>query len=227
MRARLLLLVWLLSFPGVADAREKWDTQVLSLVPSPGYPAHAYVHPQGRFYAGTYDNPSGDTVPSRVFEWDGAGTLLRSWTVRGQDLSGPHGVQGATSDARGRLVLLDKSPPRPAHQAILDVEAGEPGLPELIPANAGPRDAAAPRITRLRAGGRRLKFRLSEPAAVRAVARFRKDGNRRVVSTRATGLRRGRHSLRFRLHPGRWRLTVAARDAGGNRSRVVKRVRIR
>jgi hypothetical protein len=31
----------------------------------------------------------------------------------------------------------------PAHQAILDVETGEPGLPEHIPANAGPPAAAA------------------------------------------------------------------------------------
>jgi sugar lactone lactonase YvrE len=428
-RARLVvLIVALLAFPGVADAREKWDTQVLALVPRPGFPAHAYVHPGGRIYAGTYDNPSGDTVPSRVFEYDGAGTLLRSWTVSGQDLSGPHGVQAATSDARGRLVLLDKSPPRalllsrtsgrqteyaafpagaipnyaawgpdgslyvtdygqgilwrvppgggepeawltdprlegdefgatglalapdrrtllvamqsqaggaagnpatgriwrvpiaaggkpgpmeqfwesrpadgpdgfaiarsgaiyvallasnqiamvgpdgteqdrfpqqpatgengssvpfdspssarflgtrlivaqqsyftgdPAHQAILDVEAGEPGLAELIPRNAGLKDAVAPRISRVRAGGKRLKFRLSEAAAVRAVARYRKGRRRRTVSVDATGLERGRNALPFKLHAGRWRLTITARDAAGNRSRVKRRVRVR
>src|SRR5215210_4782692 len=95
-----------------AQPRARWNTRVLALVPKPGFPAHAYVHPNGRIYAGTYDNPSGDTVPSRVFEYAGGGTLLRSWTVAGQDLSTPHGVQAATSDARGRLVLLDKSPPR-------------------------------------------------------------------------------------------------------------------
>jgi sugar lactone lactonase YvrE len=38
--------------------------------------------------------------------------LLHSWVVHGQDLGGSHGVQAATSDARGRLVLLDKSPAR-------------------------------------------------------------------------------------------------------------------
>ena len=423
MNGRLFLLVALLAFPGVADAREKWDTQVLSLVPRPGYPAHAYVHPEGRIYAGTYDNPSGDTMRSRVFEWQGDGTLLRSWTLRGQDLSGPHGVQAATSDARGRLVLLDKSPPRvvllsrrtgrqfayaafpagaipnyaawgpdgslyvtdygqpilwrvppgggqpeawltdprlegdefgatglalaadrttllvamqsqaggaagnpatgriwkvpiaaggkpgpmeqfyesrpadgpdgfaiarsgaiyiamlasnqiamigpdgveqdrfpqqpgtgengssvpfdspssarflgtrliiaqqsyfagdPAHQAILDVEAGEPGLPELIPRNAGLRDAVAPRITRVRIGQRRVRFRLSERAAVkidaRAAGRFR--------WARVPNLKRGSHSVRFPLSRGRWRVTVTARDRAGNRSRVVRRVRV-
>ena len=93
--------------------RPRWDTRLLALVQKPGFPAHAYVHPNGRVYAGTYTNPNGDTVPSRVFEYDGGtGVLIRSWTVEGQNLSQPHGVQAATSDARGRIVLLDKSPPR-------------------------------------------------------------------------------------------------------------------
>jgi sugar lactone lactonase YvrE len=109
--------------PAAAPARDRFDTRVLALVPKPGFPAHAYVHPNGRIYAGTYDNPSGDTVPSRVFEYDGTeGTLLRSWTVQGQDLTKPHGVQAATSDARGRIVLLDKSPPR---ILLLDRSTGE------------------------------------------------------------------------------------------------------
>ena len=60
-------------------------------------------------YAGTYTNPLGDTERSRIFEWTQSGTLLRSWTVPGQDLSKPHGVQVAISDAAGRLVLLEKS----------------------------------------------------------------------------------------------------------------------
>jgi sugar lactone lactonase YvrE len=106
-----------------AQARARWDTQVLALVPRPGFPANAYPAPDGRVYEGTYDNPQGDTVASRVLEYDpDRGTLLRSWTVTGQDLSGPHGVQVATSDAAGRLVLLDKSPPR---ALLLDRATGE------------------------------------------------------------------------------------------------------
>jgi len=113
--------------PGHEDAsagvaRARWDTRLLALVPRPGFPALAYVHPNGRIYEGTYDNPAGDTVPSRVFEYTGEGTLLRSWTVAGQTLSAPHGVQVATSDAHGRLVLLDKSPPR---ALLLDTRTGE------------------------------------------------------------------------------------------------------
>jgi sugar lactone lactonase YvrE len=96
----------------IAAAESRWDTHVLALIPRPGFPAKAYVAPNGRIYEGTYDNPSGDTVRSRVLEYTGDGTLQRSWTITGQDLSQPHGVQVATSDSRGRLLLLDKSPAR-------------------------------------------------------------------------------------------------------------------
>ena len=107
-----LALAILLAAAPAALARARWDTRLLALVPSPGFPAMAYVAPNGRIYEGTYDNPAGDAIRSRVFEYEGDGTLLRSWTIAGQDLSQPHGVQVATSDAQGRLILLDKSPPR-------------------------------------------------------------------------------------------------------------------
>ena len=106
-----------------AAKRARFDTRVFALIQRPGFPARAYAAPNRRVYEGTYDNPSGDTVPSRVFEYSRGGTLLRSWTINGQDLSGAHGVQVATSDSSGRLVLLDKSParvltlnPRSGHQ---------------------------------------------------------------------------------------------------------------
>ncbi|MCW2991400.1 MAG: hypothetical protein JWM73_1994, partial [Solirubrobacterales bacterium] len=109
-----VLLAAAVAAPAAADAapRAKWDTRTLALVPKPGYPAHAYVHPNGRVYEGTYDNPQGDSLASRVFEFTGAGTLLHSWTIQRQNTGEPHGVQVATSDAKGRLLLLDKSPPR-------------------------------------------------------------------------------------------------------------------
>jgi sugar lactone lactonase YvrE len=89
--------------------RERWHTRVLAKVPSPGFPAFVYAHPNGRLYGGTFTNPFGDSTASRVFEWTRKGTLVRSWSVPGQDLSVDHGVQAATSDAKGRLVLLERS----------------------------------------------------------------------------------------------------------------------
>jgi len=108
----LLVALALLVVPGVADGstRDRWDTRVLARVESPGFPAHVYVPPgSSRVYAGTFSNPSGDSIPSKIREWTRGGTLLRSWTVPGQALAEPHGVQVATSDAAGRLIVLDKT----------------------------------------------------------------------------------------------------------------------
>ena len=98
--------------PAASAQRPRWDLRVLAKVPIPGYPALAYVHPNGRIYVATYVNPKGDTLRSIVREYLDDGTLLRSWTVPGQDLSKEHGIQVTTSDAQGRLVLLDKTPAR-------------------------------------------------------------------------------------------------------------------
>ena len=111
-RALLTVGAALALLPATASARERGDTDLFALVTEPGFPAMAYAAPNGRVYEGTYDNPSGDTIPSRVIEFTGEGTLLRSWVIRGQDLSGPHGVQVGTMDHKRRLVLLDKNPPR-------------------------------------------------------------------------------------------------------------------
>jgi hypothetical protein len=106
-----ILLVCVALAMAAAD-RPRWDTRVLTLVGKPGFPARAYVAPNGRVYEGTYENPVGDSRPSRVREYTGDGTLLRSWSVPGQDLAEGQGVQVATSDSRGRLVLLDRVPAR-------------------------------------------------------------------------------------------------------------------
>jgi hypothetical protein len=107
-----LLLAGILPAAATGKERARWDTRVLALVGKPGFPARAYVAPNGRIYEGTYENPMGDSKPSLVREYTSSGTLLHTWRVPGQHLSGGQGVQVATSDARGRLVLLDRDPAR-------------------------------------------------------------------------------------------------------------------
>ncbi|HEX6387942.1 MAG TPA: hypothetical protein VFZ89_00790, partial [Solirubrobacteraceae bacterium] len=97
---------------GPAAARDKWDTRVLAKVPKPGFPAHPYVDRHGRIWEGTYVNMLGDALQSRVFEFGANGDVLTNFTIPGQDLAAEHGVQVATSDAQGRLVLLDRTPSR-------------------------------------------------------------------------------------------------------------------
>jgi sugar lactone lactonase YvrE len=115
------LLASLLAAPTAGAQRARFDTRLVARIPPPGFPAMAYVHPSGRVYAGTFVNPGGDSLRSRVLEYDPDGTLLRSWTVPGQDLSKDHGVQVATSDSKGRLVLLDRTP---ARALLLDRTSG-------------------------------------------------------------------------------------------------------
>lgn len=122
--------------PGVATAGDRpvWDTRVFARVQAPGFPAYVHVHQNGRVYAGTYTNPAGDTQRSRVFEYTASGTLLRSWTVPGQDLTVARGVQVAQSDARGRLVLLEKSR---ARVLTLNLRTGRFRVQATIPDLAG------------------------------------------------------------------------------------------
>jgi sugar lactone lactonase YvrE len=126
--------------------RPRWDTRVLALVGKPGFPARAYVAPNGRIYEGTYENPSDGSRPSLVREYTGSGTLLHTWTVPGQDLSGGQGVQVATSDSRGRLVLLDRDPARvlllnprrTTQRTRFHTYARFPDLPPCAPGATGP-----------------------------------------------------------------------------------------
>jgi sugar lactone lactonase YvrE len=111
LRAALILLAALATVGlGAAGAlaATRGQVNVAAPVPAPGYPALPHVVGD-RMYEGTYDNPRGDPSPSKVFEYSLSGTPLRSFTVTGQDVSQPHGVQVAANDARGRLLLLDKT----------------------------------------------------------------------------------------------------------------------
>lgn len=104
-----------------ADApRQPWQTEVFALIGSPGYPALPHVM-NDRVYEGTYTNPAGDDQPSRVLEFTADGTLQRSWTIAGQDLSAEHGIQVTGHDALGRLVLNDRTP---ARTLMLDPNTG-------------------------------------------------------------------------------------------------------
>ncbi|HSC04347.1 MAG TPA: hypothetical protein VLC49_13535 [Solirubrobacteraceae bacterium] len=107
-KGRVVATALLAAGAGSARATARGDVSVLALIPTPGYPALPHVL-GNLIYEVTYENPAGDSVPSRVLEYTADGTLTHSWTVQGQDLSKPHGVQVAANDAQGRLLLLDKT----------------------------------------------------------------------------------------------------------------------
>jgi sugar lactone lactonase YvrE len=105
-------LVALMCAAAPASARERFDTRVLAHMPSPGYPALSLVAPDGTIYVGSFENPAGDSLPSKVFAFAPDGHVIRSYTVPGQDLAAAHGVQVAAIDSSGVLYLLDQHPAR-------------------------------------------------------------------------------------------------------------------
>jgi sugar lactone lactonase YvrE len=115
-----------LAAPALAQQdRARFDTRVLAQIPSPGFGANSLVAPDGTIYVGSFENPAGDNLPSRVFRFAPDGALESSYTILGQDLKSPHGVQVAAIDASGVLYLLDQTParmlkldPRTGHQEV-------------------------------------------------------------------------------------------------------------
>jgi hypothetical protein len=105
------------------------QVSVLAPVRAPGFPALPHVLGD-HVYEGTYDNPLGDPHPSRVFAYTTDGVLRATYTVTGQDVSGPHGVQFAANDAKGRLLLLDKTSGRIIR---LDPHTGDQTLYARVP----------------------------------------------------------------------------------------------
>jgi hypothetical protein len=130
-----------------SHAQTAWTTRVFAMVPAPGYPAMAYVSPQSVVFEGTYDNPTGSSAPSQVFAWSRDGAAIGSWTVPGENLAGPHGVQVATSDARGRLVLLELGPPS---ALLLDPHTGSvtqyATFADLAPCASGQTSGCSPTV---------------------------------------------------------------------------------
>lgn len=92
-----------------APPARRGSVTVFAPVGAPGYPALPHLS-GNTVYEGTYDNPYGSPVPSKVFAYSAqTGALQRTYIVTGQDLSAPHGVQVAATDSLGRLLLLDKT----------------------------------------------------------------------------------------------------------------------
>jgi hypothetical protein len=121
------------------------------------------------------------------------------------------------------------------NQAVLDVETGELGLPELIPGL----DQDPPKLSRVllsrkrvRAGGRgreRVRFSVSERSTV--TFRVERHAGGRWTEVKSFTRRRnaGRGSVTFKtrgLRAGRHRVVVRAQDSARNRSpRAIRRFR--
>jgi SMP-30/gluconolaconase/LRE-like protein len=129
MGGRLVLLLVgaaLVAAPAPAVARERLDVGVFARVPSPGSPEPVALGSDRTVYVGTNQfgkgGPGNADAPSRVFAYSPTGKLLRSYVLKGQDLSEDHGIQGLAIDGRDLIYVLDRAAnPR---IVLLDPETG-------------------------------------------------------------------------------------------------------
>jgi hypothetical protein len=125
----------------------------------------------------------------------------------------------------------------PNNQTVLDVETGEPGLPEFIPPGAGGVDSVAPSLTglavrpsRARAGRNAVvSLRLDEPAKLRMSLEQRRGTRwKRLITLYRPG-QAGANSIKYGMRirrggrkrgvpVGRYRIVVRGTDASGNRA---------
>lgn len=165
----------------------------------------------------------GDTV---MWTWNGDGHNVK--------VSGPESFttafhdNGATEQRvfrkPGSYSFICEAHPK-SMRGTIAVSAAPPGPPP--PASPPPppptptRDSSAPTLTGRVVSYPRLRFRLSEPS--RVVIRVRRG--RRLVRTISRSLAAGVHDVALgrRLARGVYGVSVLARDASGNRSRVLRR----
>jgi hypothetical protein len=171
---------------------------------------------------------AGETVvisggPSRDPDPGDGGRLAYSWRIDGAPAgntmqllrvfpsSGVHTLELRVTDPTGltstETLQFDVSAPQAPADPADPVAPGQPAA-----------DATSPVITRLRAGARRLRFRLSEDAKVNVL--LRKRGATRAKRLRLEGLA-GANSARLTrrgLAAGRWVIRLRAIDAAGNGS---------
>ena len=84
--------------------------RLFATIGPPGQPEPVAIGPDGRIYVGTNQQQFGFTDrPSKVFAFSRSGRLVRQYTLAGQDLGRPHGIQGLAFDGSGLLHVLDRS----------------------------------------------------------------------------------------------------------------------
>jgi sugar lactone lactonase YvrE len=101
------------AFGQSASAAGLQAVTVFAHIAAPGEPSLTLVTPDRHVFVGTFEDIAGtDSSPSKVFEYDATGKLLRTFVIRGQTPKKAHGVQVAARDRRGRLYILDQEPAR-------------------------------------------------------------------------------------------------------------------
>ncbi|HEX3898661.1 MAG TPA: hypothetical protein VHW74_05770 [Mycobacteriales bacterium] len=112
------------AFAQSASAASPPKVMIFAHIAAPGEPSLTLVTPnQHRVFVGTFEDIAGtDSSPSKVFEYDDNGKLLRTFAILGQTPKKAHGIQIAARDRHGRLYILDQEP---ARVLVLDPRTGK------------------------------------------------------------------------------------------------------
>lgn len=94
-----------------ADTSSTLSTRLFAAVPAPGHPVGIVVADDGTTYVATHqDAAGGPGGPSHIYGYNGAGKLVRDFTITGQDA--PQGLTNMAQDSHGVLYALDRHPAR-------------------------------------------------------------------------------------------------------------------
>jgi hypothetical protein len=133
-------------------------------------------------------------------------------------LTAGQGPRGSSGEPQGELLV----------QAVMEADADRDGYGDETqdgcPTQAstqGACDSSAPSVKKLRLAAGSLKLRLSEAASLSIKIEKKQHGRFRNVRTLTRAGKAGQNALSLgrRLGPGRYRVSVVATDAAGNRAR--------
>jgi plastocyanin len=180
----------------------------------------------------TYETPFVSTgTASRQFTRPGTysfvcqahtGTMTGTVTVTGAPVT-PTPTGTATATATATPTATATRTATPTATASGAPPPASPGMTTPAPSSAARLDRTAPVLSGLKlkalAGGARVTFKLSEPAAV--TIRFKRRGSSTVLRSMRLAARTGTRAVTVRsarLVRGRYVVEIEARDASGNRA---------
>ncbi len=134
--AALTLVCLALALPAQA-APPPGTTTEFAKVAAPGHADSTLVLDDGDVLVSTNRGARGSAGPSKLFRYDRAGVLRRTYVITGQVLSGDHGLMSMALDAQGRVYVADYAPPRVLR---LDLRTGAQSTYATVPDLTGAAD---------------------------------------------------------------------------------------
>lgn len=104
--------------------------RVFAKVPAPGHADTSLLLPDGSVLVSTNRAATGSVGPSKLFRYSAHGALVRTYSIRGQDLAHDHGTMSMALDARGRVYVADYAPPRVLR---IDLKSGAQSTYATVP----------------------------------------------------------------------------------------------